>query len=43
MRILKNTTKEKICENCGDKHCCRGLCREMNELLINKKKRGKKK
>lgn len=33
-----------ICSNCGDKHCCRGLCKEMNDYLVkkkNKKTKGK--
>lgn len=39
---MKNDThKEKICENCSEKYCCRGLCREMNDYLINKKKERK--
>lgn len=33
--------KALICINCGDKFCCRGLCKEMNNYLINKKKEGK--
>ena len=27
----------EICSNCGDKYCCRGLCRELNNHLINRK------
>lgn len=27
----------EICSNCGDKYCCRGLCRELNDYLINRK------
>ena len=34
--------KERVCRNCGDRFCCRGLCKEMNEFLINRKKRGEK-
>lgn len=26
--------KKKICANCGDKYCCRGLCKEMNDYLM---------
>lgn len=33
----------EVCNNCTEKHCCRGLCKEMNEFLINKKKEKKKK
>lgn len=25
-----------VCENCVDKYCCRGLCKEMNEYLIDR-------
>lgn len=34
--------KKEICKNCGDKYCCRGLCREMNELLIQERKQNQK-
>ena len=27
----------EICVNCGDKYCCRGLCREMNDYLVSRK------
>ena len=27
----------EICTNCGDKYCCRGLCREMNDYLVSRK------
>lgn len=26
-----------ICVRCGDRHCCRGLCKEMNDYLVKKK------
>ena len=29
----------EVCRYCSEKHCCRGLCKEMNDYLI--KKRGK--
>lgn len=29
----------KVCDKCGDKHCCRGLCKEMNDYLVNKNKK----
>lgn len=29
----------EVCRHCSEKHCCRGLCKEMNDYLI--KKRGK--
>lgn len=35
--------KREICINCGDRYCCRGLCREMNELLIQERKQNQKK
>lgn len=28
----------QVCYNCGDKHCCRGLCKKINDYLINKNK-----
>lgn len=34
--------KKEICMNCGDRYCCRGLCREMNELLIQERKQNQK-
>ena len=30
------------CKNCVDKYCCRGLCREMNKLLIQERKQNQK-
>lgn len=30
-----------VCNRCGDRHCCRGICKEMNEYLIKKKKERK--
>lgn len=43
MKISKNEfEKQKICERCGDKYCCHGLCREMNDFLIKKRKEKKK-
>lgn len=32
----------EVCNHCSEKHCCRGLCKEMNEFLINKKKDGER-
>ena len=29
---------QEVCGICTEKHCCRGLCREMNNYLINKQK-----
>lgn len=28
--------KYEVCSNCSEKHCCRGLCKEMNKFLIDK-------
>ena len=28
----------KICYNCGEKHCCHGICKEMNDYLVEKNK-----
>lgn len=35
----------KVCRYCSEKHCCRGLCKEMNEYLVkeNENKRRKRK
>lgn len=27
----------QICNRCGDRHCCRGLCKEMNDYIVKKK------
>ena len=27
-----------ICTNCGDKYCCRGICKEMNDYLVERRK-----
>lgn len=34
-----NIPKREICARCGDRFCCRGLCREMNDLLVSEKKK----
>lgn len=26
-----------VCNNCVDRHCCRGLCKEMNDYLVKKR------
>jgi hypothetical protein len=31
----------RICKYCSEKHCCRGLCKEMNEYLTRSKKKNK--
>ena len=31
----------EICDNCGDKHCCHGLCKEINDYLVEKRKEKK--
>lgn len=28
----------QVCKYCSEKHCCRGLCKEMNEYLMNKRR-----
>lgn len=28
-----------VCNRCGDRHCCRGICKEMNNYLANKNKK----
>lgn len=32
----------KVCDRCGDKHCCRGLCKEMNNYLVKKREKENK-
>ena len=34
----------QICNRCGDRHCCRGLCKEMYEHINkkNNKRNGRK-
>lgn len=32
----------EICSKCGDKHCCRGVCKEMNDYLVKKENKGNK-
>lgn len=31
----------KICGNCTEKNFCRGMCRELNNYLVNKQKQNK--
>lgn len=33
----------QICNRCGDRHCCRGLCKEMNDYFVNKNKKNRSK
>lgn len=28
-----------ICNHCSEKHCCRGLCKEMNDYLVERRKK----
>ena len=28
----------EVCERCVDRHCCKGLCKEMNAYLAKKKR-----
>lgn len=32
----------EVCYNCGDKHCCHGLCKELNDYLVSKRKKSSK-
>ena len=32
----------EVCYNCGDKHCCHGLCRELNDYLVAKENKSGK-
>lgn len=27
----------EVCNKCGDRYCCRGLCKEMNNYLTTKR------
>jgi len=29
--------KNIICLHCTEKYCCRGICKELNQHLVNKK------
>ena len=40
---MKYKTEKEVCQYCTECHCCRGICKEMNNFLINKKKEGKQK
>lgn len=31
-----------VCNRCGEKYCCRGICKEMNDYLVNQKKQREK-
>lgn len=35
--------KNEVCRYCSEKHCCRGLCKEMNDYLVNKEKKNRRK
>lgn len=32
----------EVCSNCTEKHCCRGLCKEMNDYLVRKRNKSSK-
>lgn len=32
----------EVCNNCTEKHCCRGTCKEMNDYLVNKRNKSSK-
>lgn len=32
----------QVCYNCGDKHCCRGLCEKINNYLVGKRNKSNK-
>lgn len=27
----------EVCARCGDRYCCHGMCKEMNEYLVKKR------
>lgn len=33
--------KSEICSNCGDRNCCRGLCKDLNDYLVKAKEQQK--
>ena len=35
---MKTEKIKALCERCGDRHCCKGLCKEMNAYLVKKKR-----
>ena len=37
--MKENIYVYQICNKCTEKHCCRGLCKEMNDYLVDEKKR----
>ena len=39
---LSNEIKKAYCKLCTEKHCCRGVCREVNNALIKEKVRKEK-
>ena len=32
----------EVCNNCTEKHCCRGICKEMNDYLVAKRNKSSK-
>lgn len=32
----------EVCNNCTEKHCCRGICKEMNDYLVAKRNKSRK-
>lgn len=41
--LMGYKTEREVCQYCTERHCCRGICKEMNDFLINKKKEVKEK
>lgn len=31
--------RSEICSNCGDRNCCRGLCKDLNDYLVKAKEK----
>lgn len=41
MKAIKDIKVYSVCHKCGDRYCCRGTCRELNDYLVEKEKNRK--
>ena len=39
---LSSEIRKNYCRLCTEKHCCRGICREVNNALIKERKEKRK-
>lgn len=30
--------KDKVCRSCGERHCCKGVCKEINDYIVRERK-----